>query len=167
MKPPKIDSVQLAKFILAKQGPMEHLKLQKLVYYVEAWHLAYFGESIIEDKFKAWMHGPVSLKVWHEFKHSTQTLLNEIKIPAREKELVIEKISDILKPDQLSLIDDVLREYGPLTAYQLEGLTHSEQPWLEARNGIPAAQVSNAVISKETMRKFYHKRLYGTNAAKE
>ena len=146
---------------------MPHLKLQKLLYYVEAWHLAIFQQSLIVDKFKAWMHGPVSTKVWHEFKDSKSTLMKDISIPAKEARRITAKLTKELKPDQLSLIDDVLSEYGPLTAYQLEGLTHSETPWVEARNGIAPAQASTATISKETMRKFYRGRLYGSHAAKQ
>ena len=158
---PKIDSVELAKFILAEQGAMPHLKLQKLLYYVEAWHLAYFQDSIVTDKFKAWVHGPVSLKVWHAFKDSRAPLFNDIGISAKEANQVRAKIKSVLSPEQLSLIDDVLREYGRLTAYELEGLTHSEKPWLEARKGLPADESSSREISKSTMMKFYRRQLYG------
>ena len=33
-------------------------KLQKLLYYVEAWNLVY-KSSLIDDDFEAWVHGPV------------------------------------------------------------------------------------------------------------
>ncbi len=56
----KVDSLLLSEFILFKYGPMSHLKLQKLLFYAQALHLAYFDEPIIEDDFEAWVHGPVS-----------------------------------------------------------------------------------------------------------
>jgi uncharacterized phage-associated protein len=164
--PPRVDSVDLAKFVLAKLGPMPHLKLQKLLYYIEAWHLVYFeGESIIDDSFKAWIHGPVTTKVWHEFKDTNQTLLNSISVP-QDGEAIVQKLSGLrgsLLPDQISLIEDVLNEYGGLTAYELEGLTHSEKPWIEARGETPPDEASSATISKRTMREFYHERLYGSS----
>jgi uncharacterized phage-associated protein len=161
-KAPKIDSVELAQFILARLGGMPHLKLQKLIYYVEAWHLAIFEESIIDDKFKAWMHGPVSTKVWHAFKDKSSPLMNDIRISRKVADAIIPKVRKSLNREQLSLIENVLEEYGDLTGYELEGLTHFEAPWREARRGIPDDESSTNEISKATMLAFYRKRLYGT-----
>lgn len=47
-----------------------HLKLQKLVYYAQAWNLAHFGEPLFDEELKAWTHGPVAPSVWHEYKDS-------------------------------------------------------------------------------------------------
>jgi uncharacterized phage-associated protein len=158
---PKIDSIELAKLLLAKAGPMPHLKLQKLLYYVEAWHLAILGESIVDDRFRAWMHGPVSTKVWHAFKNSTSPVFSKIMLASREVKQAISHAEARLDPAQLALIEDVLAEYGKLDAYSLEAQTHSEEPWIRARHGTPPDKVSNAIISKELMKKFYSRRLYG------
>lgn len=159
MSTPKPDSVDLAKFVLAKSGKMTHLKLQKLLYYVEAWHLAVFEEPLLADEFKAWVHGPVSTRVWNAFKDASSPLLNDMKISTREARPIVQKISRLLRPEQLSLIDDVLGEYGKLNAYELEGLTHSEKPWIEARKGVAADEPGRRPISKTTMMKFYRARL--------
>src|ERR1043165_3921709 len=142
MATPKVTAVDLARFILARVGDMPHLKLQKLLYYVEAWHLAIIGDSIIDEHFKAWMHGPVCVDVWHKFKDSGgQTLTNSISLPDSQHKDAIDKIynSEATK-EQISLIEDVLKEYGSLDAYELEGLTHSERPWKEARGNTPPDQ---------------------------
>ena len=101
--------------------------------------------------------------MWHAFKDSRAPLFNDIGISAKEANQVRAKIKSVLSPEQLSLIDDVLREYGRLTAYELEGLTHSEKPWLEARKGLPADESSSREISKSTMMKFYRQQLYGNS----
>ncbi len=160
MAAPKIDSIELAKFILAKLGGMPRLKLQKLIYYIEAWHLAIFKESIILDRFRAWVHGPVSIKVWHKFKSSDSPVFNDVSVSAKEARRAVAEVESALVVDQLDLIKDVLKEYGGLSAYELEALTHSELPWREARAGIASDEPSNAVISKVTMQKFYRNRLY-------
>ena len=49
----KIDSELLTEYILSKYGKMSHLKLQKLLYYVQAFHLAYFDSPLIDDDFEA------------------------------------------------------------------------------------------------------------------
>jgi len=139
---------------------MPHLKLQKLVYYVEAWHLAIFKESVIQDNFRAWVHGPVCIKVWHEFKSADSPVFNDIAISSKEAKAIIQDVESELKREQLDLIRDVLKEYAPFSAYELEGMTHAELPWREARAGFANDEPSNAVISKDIMLKFYRKRLY-------
>jgi uncharacterized phage-associated protein len=154
----KSDSLDLAYFVLCKVKKVKHLKLQKLLYYIEAWHLAVFGESIITDKFEAWLHGPVSRKVWDEFKPASK-LYDVIPVNESKCRRAVRVVECALDEDQLALIDDVLKEYGSKTAYHLEVLTHSEQPWVAARKGVADGAASRAEISKTAMRKFYRARL--------
>jgi uncharacterized phage-associated protein len=160
---PKIDSIALANYILAKAGKMEHLKLQKLLYYMEAYHLAYFDASLIEDDFEAWMHGPVSRKVWHHFKKPA-AVYNQVSVTADKAPGYIKTFERTLNPTQQELLQDVLKNYGKDTSYQLECQTHDEAPWIEARDGIAPTDVCREVISKETMKKFYRQYLYPANA---
>ena len=45
-----------------------HLKLQKLIYYSQAWSLALNGIALFEEDFEAWAHGPVIPEVYQEYK---------------------------------------------------------------------------------------------------
>lgn len=159
---PQITAEELADYVLAKNGQMSHLKLQKLLYYIQAWHLAMYGNPIFEEDFKAWVHGPVCLSVWHAAKNLA-VLHGEIAVKESEKDRVIAKVEKKLSKDQLALIGDVLGEYGGKSAHYLECLTHAELPWIEARSGIPDDQPSSNKIRKETMRKFYRSRLKKSN----
>jgi len=47
---------------------MTHLKLQKLIYFAQAWHLANTGEPLFREDMQAWTHGPVVPSVWHAYK---------------------------------------------------------------------------------------------------
>ena len=60
-----------------------------------------------------------------------------------------------LSEDQLELIFSVLNKYGSLTSYELEMLSHSEKPWLEARQGVPPHERCTNKISRQTMKDFY------------
>jgi uncharacterized phage-associated protein len=51
-----LDSIDLAEFILSKINPASHLKIQKMLYYVSGFHLAYFNQDLISDDFEAWLH---------------------------------------------------------------------------------------------------------------
>ena len=155
-----LDSRNLSEYILAKLGSMNQLKLQKLIYYVEAYHQAYFDQPIIVDEFEAWVHGPVSRKVWNEYRELSTLYANFSFTDESDAELVIEEIGKKLSHEQQDLIQDVLDEYGPLSSYKLECLTHEEIPWREARQGVAAGDPSTNVIRKMTMRTFYKQMLY-------
>lgn len=141
----KIDSIELSKYIISKMyikgKKINHLKLQKLLYYIEAWHLVYTEEALIEDDFEAWLHGPVVRKVWNLYK-SYSVMFDDLP------DVTPSKIN--LTEEQEQIIDDVLDEYGDKTGYYLECLTHVEEPWIEARG-----RGENQIISREIMKKYY------------
>jgi uncharacterized phage-associated protein len=124
-----------------------HLKLQKLVYYAQAWALALLGNPLFDEDFRAWAHGPVALTVWHRFKNYGWEA-----VPADNEPPEFE-------PEVEDLLRDVMKAYGEHSAKALEDLTHEEEPWLAARGNLPPEAKSNAVISKDVMRDFY-RRLY-------
>ena len=149
-----IDSSDLSNYILVKGGAMNHLKLQKLLYYVEAWHLVFFDTSIINDKFEAWVHGPVSKKLWNELRDMS-VLYTEIYIPKADSKKIITDVEAQLSKDQIEMINDVINKYGKHTSYALENLTHEEEPWLEARGGLPPNVPCSNIIQKDTMKRYY------------
>ncbi len=151
---PKIDSLLLAKYIIVKLGGMNHLKLQKLLYYIESWHLVIFDQSIVDDDFYAWVHGPVLKRVWNTYKRYS-LLYDSLPNDLAKASDIIDQAEAVLNSDQLDLIKDVLEEYGSKGAYHLECLTHSEKPWREARGDLPPEEPSNAAINKETMKTYY------------
>jgi len=125
-----------------------HLKLQKLIYYAQGWHMAIFGKALFEEDFEAWVHGPVSPTVWEEFKGQGWQALPPMEI---EKELS-DDVKDVLK--------EVYDVYSNETAKQLEYRTHQELPWREARGNLPPEVSDKTPIHKETMKKFFES-LYG------
>lgn len=162
----KIDSIDLAYYLLSKLGPMNQLKLQKLIYYIEAWHLAILETSIIDDEFEAWVHGPVSRKIWINFKDKS-LIYDDINEDTDKINEVSKDIESKISEDQLELIKDVLDEYGNDSAYELERQTHSEAPWKLARKGLAVNEVCNSIIDKEIMKEYYQKRLDAQEEATE
>ncbi len=156
----KISSIDLSKYILSKTAEMPLLKLQKLLYYIEAYHLAYFGQSLIDDEFEAWLHGPVSRTVWATFKNGTNGF-ERVQLSTEEKESIIHTVEHSLSQEQVEFIEDVLHEFGDKTAYHLECLTYEEPPWSAARKGYDIADKCEETISKELMFSYYRKKLYG------
>ena len=137
----------LADFLLAEcreRGEvLTNLKLQKLLYYAQAWHLALFDQSIFEEDIQAWVHGPVLPSQYLRFRHYQWRPIDE----------------DIEKPRLSDELSDHLREvvdvFGSETAVALELMTHRESPWINARKHLPPDAHSTEVISKDTMRDYY------------
>lgn len=159
MRPKKVDSIDLSKYIVAKVWPLNHLKLQKLLYYVESYHLAYFDKSIINDEFEAWLHGPVSRKLWDRLK-AHANVYDNVPINQDNRKEIIKDFWGKITEEQKELINDVLKEYGKETSYALECMTHSEKPWREARKGYAPDDKCEGKIDKDLMRTFYKQYLY-------
>ena len=146
-----------AKYFLSKETdifsePMTHLKLQKLVYYAQCYHIAEYGESLFDEQFEAWAHGPVSPVLYQEFRgygYNPIPKMPMINLPNFPDFIVV-------------TLERVWREFGNLTAKQLEYMTHQELPWVEARGSTPYGDPCTAVISETTM-KIYYKGLINMN----
>jgi uncharacterized phage-associated protein len=128
---------------------ISNLKLQKLLYYTQAWHLALKDRPLFDGKFEAWVHGPVHNDTYQIFKvYGYKNIDAEVSKPELDDETE-------------SFLKEVMEEYFPLDAYQLEQLTHQESPWIIARGNLPPTEPSNAVISESEMTKFYRAQANG------
>ena len=83
---------QVANYIISffqkKQEPITNLKLQKLLYYVQAWYLALYDEPLFDDKLEAWVHGASQPQVYSQFK---QFLWNRLPRQCNVQRLLIRK----------------------------------------------------------------------------
>ena len=140
-----ITAQDVARYILAFAHDagsfISNLKLQKLLYYAQAWHLAIHLKPIFPEKFQAWVHGPVVPSVYREYKSYRWMNID----------------SDVAKPEFDEVLsghlNDVLDEYMGLDAYKLEQLTHMESPWLKARAGrAPDENCSDEIEEAEMIR---------------
>ncbi|HEX5512441.1 MAG TPA: type II toxin-antitoxin system antitoxin SocA domain-containing protein [Actinomycetales bacterium] len=133
----------VAQYIVSRQGAMTTMKLQKLAYYSQAWHLVWDGEPLFDAPIQAWMNGPVVRELYQRHRgqfHIAQWPLGD---------------SARLSRSERETVDAVLEAYGHLTPQQLSDLTHSERPWQEAREGLSPTDRSERPISLDTMQEFY------------
>jgi uncharacterized phage-associated protein len=117
----------IAKVILRMADPeygdiISNLKLQKLLYYVQGFHLAMFNEPLFKEDIVAWNYGPVVPEVYREYK-----VFASGAIPQPQAEDV--KAYDTLKKEQLDLICEIYDLYGQYSALRLMNATHEELPW--------------------------------------
>jgi len=149
-----VSALFLSRYILSFV-PANQLKLQKLVYYCEGWHLAYFERSLIPENFEAWVHGPVVRSLWDHYKLRGNMFQTQFYMRKEDAEKIRIYATHRLNPEQIEMIGNVMEEYGDKSAYHLESLSHSEPPWREARNGYDQSERSEVIISRGTMKRYY------------
>jgi len=143
-------AIIVAKYFIRKnkedEKGLDKLKLQKLLYYAQAWNLVINKEPLFSEKIEAWIHGPVVPEVWQHFKDIDFNNLN-CEIPEKEFDVFAEKEKEVL--------EEIWQVYGKYDGEYLEVLTHNETPWQEARRGLADNQSSQNEISLDSMQRYY------------
>ena len=129
---------------------LNNLKLQKLVYYAQAWHLALHDTPLFPEDFQAWVHGPVILELYQKYKHFGWRPISEDAHPELPKNVE-------------NFLDKVAKEYFACNAYELEQMTHAEDPWKLARGDMLPEKLSDTVIKQEWMKEYYKSRVKEEN----
>jgi uncharacterized phage-associated protein len=128
---------------------ISNLKLQKLVYYAQAWHLAIHQTQLFEEDFEAWIHGPVIPALYQKYKRFGW-------------QPIYEAVSLELPDNVQTFLADVSEEYFACDAYELEQMTHIEDPWKQARIGLLPDMLADRTIEKEWMKEYYGARVEET-----
>lgn len=134
----------VATYILENSGTMSTMKLQKLCYYAQAWSLVWDDKPLFEEEFEAWANGPVCRPL---FKKTH----GKFSVSVEDETGGIGDLTD----DQKDTIDKVIDFYGKHNAQWLSRLSHMEDPWKEARDGIPEGDKCTQIITKESMAIYY------------
>lgn len=120
-----LHAVDVANFFIdlarnEKEGSITNLKLNKLLYFAQAWALARNGKPLFSDEIQAWDYGPVVPNVYHTFK-----VCGDNNIEHTADDYSPDKFND----EDIQLLLDVYREYGKYSASALVEITHNEKPW--------------------------------------
>lgn len=118
------------------------MKLLKLVYYAQGWHLAIENQPLIDEQIEAWQYGPVVPSLFHEFKQYgnqpitelAETIIDDPESPLGEfhtPTLGDDDSPGTSDPDfTRRLIERVWDEYGSYSASKLSNMTHEPNgPW--------------------------------------
>jgi uncharacterized phage-associated protein len=123
-----------------------HLKIQKLLYFSEAWCQVLLERELFSENMEAWAHGPVVRDVFNQFSGSSWG-------PLSATSEVIEFDEDVR-----GVLSQVLDAYGNVAAKTLEHLTHQDKPWKDARGTLsPEARCSN-VIDKASIKDYFNEK---------
>lgn len=146
----KVTIFDVAKYFLSRVdtnagGSMTHLKLQKLCYYAQAWHLVFENATMVDEEFQAWMHGPACPDLWHRYKN----------FGWQDIEQVASINLNLFTKEQLETLEAVWDAYGQFDGKYLERLTHQEPPWVLARNGCDPGDHCSNIITPDSMKEYY------------
>lgn len=137
--------LDVAKYVLNHTGQITTMKLQKLVYYCQAWSLGWDGVPLFDEDFQAWANGPVCPELFERHRGRfvvDETLLSDV--PAHS-----------FAPNEVETMDSVLEYYGGKEPQWLSELSHKEAPWKEAREGVPSGAPSSRIVTKDSMQQYY------------
>lgn len=134
----------VAAYILEQRGSMTAMKLQKLVYYSQAWHLAWEEVPLFDDRIEAWANGPVVARLFREHRGKFEVSPGEISGAGGN-----------LTADERESVDTVLLTYGDYEPFQLSELTHREAPWKDARKGMSPGERGCSLIEPQAMLEYY------------
>ena len=123
------------------------MKLQKLLYYCQGWHLAWDGEPLFNERIEAWANGPVVRDIY-ELHRGTFRLEHPLPESWGADQAR-------LTSDERETVEAVVGFYRDWTADQLSLATHSERPWIEAREGLAPTERGHRAISLDTMQDYF------------
>lgn len=119
---------------------ISHLKLQKLCYYAQGFHLAIFDAPLFAEEIQAWAHGPVAPDLWRQYQGYGSGVI------PRPEDFDDEGFNE----ETCDLLNEIYSVYGQFSAWKLRNMTHSEPPWRDAY-----AKGANTPIGHEALREYF------------
>ena len=135
----------VAVYIMQKLKKCTTMKLQKLLYYCQAWYLVWNEEPLFEERIEAWANGPVVRALYQFHKGLYVITLSDMSVGNPEK----------LTESQKKDIDSVLDAYGDKNSQWLVEQTHAEEPWKNARKGMTQNERGSIEITHQAMAEYY------------
>ena len=141
-------ALEVAKYLLNianKEGDLiSNLKLQKLLYYAQAWYLVNHDMPLFKEPIEAWALGPVVKEVYSQFKKFKASPIN-YQSTNQEAQVFTRK--------QIRYLDEFYDVFSKFTAHELVNMTHNDSPWKET------FEKNENEIPLEAMKKYYTKAL--------
>lgn len=114
-----------------------NLKLQKVLYFAQAYYLAKLGKPIFGEKLEAWKYGPVVPEVYHKLKCNGS------------KPIILEEDKSTLAEEDKEILKKVWNTFGGYSANRLVDIVHAHTPWKEANASM------DKVISHKAIKDYY------------
>lgn len=161
----KLIARYIALSLMSKQMSVSPLKLQKLLYYTQAWNMVFFGRDrqVFQDIPQAWVNGPVYpviYEMWRDRNMCEHLTPSDFGVDENNVASAFEDTTKALglNYEEMELLEQVVLKYGSKSQNHLIFLTHSELPWCEKREGLKPYERSTNLLSLDTMYNYYRER---------
>lgn len=149
------DALTIARYIVNysndKDYGVTNLKLQKLLYFVQAAFLSVYDEKCFKEDIEAWKFGPVVNKVYHEFKQYGNRLIPTITEYSDVNYYVNGKLTpfddSVISNEHKAIINQIIDFFSEYSASMLVEITHAQGPWRKVYDGN-----WNAVITEDDLK---------------
>lgn len=152
--------LDVARYIINYSNRLEYgisnLKLQKLLYFVQAEFLAFTEKKqpCFAEEIEAWGFGPVVPEVYQEFKQygssNIPTIIKYYEIND-DWEIAEKKYDEnCIEPQDRETIDQIVDGFADYSASALVNITHNQDPWIKTYE-----EGMNRVISKRVIKEYF------------
>ena len=141
--------ISVAKYLLEESNGLSAMKLQKLCYFIQGWHLVINNAPLFNEDFESWKYGPVCPDLYNL--HARMSY-----IPADS--LNFSNLNVDITEYQKKFIDAIASIYMPYSALQLSDISHQHKSWINAGSG----SKTHSVMSKDSIKKDFQVILEGT-----
>jgi len=141
-----LDVSKLFLLFANKNGDLiTNLKMQKLLYYAQAWYLVNYNRRLFGDNIEAWEFGPVIPSIYRKYsKYKASPIPYQIGGSIESK----------FKKHQINFLNEFFKVFSSLSATALVSMAHNEAPW---KNAYVKGQ--NNIIDVREMKEFYRRQL--------
>lgn len=108
-----------------KNRTVSNLKLQKILYFVQAEFLVTKNQPCFIEAIEAWDFGPVVPTVYFEYR-----MYGGANIPCIGKS----KVKQLISARDQKILNGIIDECSQYSASALVEITHNQMPWMEAYN---------------------------------
>lgn len=140
----------IAAYIIQSKYEITNMSLQKLLYYIKGFGKLFYDCNMFQERCEAWVHGPVYEKIYSKYKEYGKAPLEY------EADKNLDKKIQLEKKDQL-VVDFVLRNFAIYNGTILREMTHKEEPWQKAREGVNEGERSRNCITDESIFDYFEK----------
>lgn len=137
----------IAKYIIAKcnndKKHISNLKLQKILYYIQAEFLIVKNITCFSEPIEAWSLGVIIPDVYNTYK-----IYGGLNISSRNG-----WINQNIRMEDRQIIDDVINECSKYTDRELLKIIQHQSTWIEAYNSL-----INNVIATESIKKYFQEK---------
>ena len=123
------NAVDIARYVIERcsrqNKTISNLKLQKILYFIQAEFLIAKHQPCFAEKIQAWDFGPVVPEVYYTYR-----MYGGANIPCIGKS----GVSRLISARDREILNGIIDEGMQYSASALVDITHSQSPWIEAYN---------------------------------